>query len=112
MPWLEDVVRVADQVADWAPPDLTLERSEGFAPNVPLLQWSRNGKRLYLEPAKWAQGEQPTAVDLWSSRGPRVRFMGPSADGTWRVITSDLVEMHVNWNRQGIETLFNDLLAV
>lgn len=111
--WKQAVKELASRVAEWAP--------QGMEPHwhpwpakgdVQTLELSKNGIRLYLEPAEWAMDELPTSVDLWSDRGPRVRLVGPDGDGKWRVLTSDLIDMHKPWDKESFAALCNDLLAV
>lgn len=111
MTWKEAVKELAENAYDWAPKGM---RREWHPANngAQILELSEDGKRLYLEPADWAVDQLPTSVDLWSARGPRVRLVGPDGSGKWKVLTSDLVDMHRAWNRSSFAALCKDLLAV
>ncbi len=75
-----------------------------------VLELAEGDQKIVLEPAFWARDEIPAQVDFWSSLGTRVRFVGPDQDGTWRVISTDLVNIHMSWDRPSFERLCDDLL--
>jgi len=113
MNWKKAVNDLTVLVAKWAPSDLERHRHKSTSnPEVRTLELSRNGRRLYLEPAEWAAEQLPTSVDLWSSRGPRVRLVGPDTSGAWKVLTSDLIDMHLAWEQDSFARVCEDLLAV
>ena len=113
MNWQKAVNDLTDKVAEWAPKDLQRHRHKLTSNlRIKTLELSRNDRRLYLEPAEWASEQMPTSVDLWSSRGPRIRLVGPNANGAWKVLTSDLVDMHLEWDRDSFARVCQDLLAV
>ena len=113
MTWKEAVNELSTRVAEWAPEELERHwHASEAAQDVQALELTKNGKRLYLEPAEWATDKLPTSVDLWSNRGPRVRLVGPDDNGMWTVLTSDLIDMHLPWNKKSFSILCHDLLAV
>jgi hypothetical protein len=113
MTWKSAVNKLAETAALWAPAGLESNLHEtAWRAGVKMLELSTDEKRLYLEPAKWAEGKIPTSVDFWSARGPRVRLVGPDEAGNWKVLTADLIDMHKEWNRTTFKSLCHDLLAV
>jgi hypothetical protein len=113
MSWKSAVNKLAETAAKWTPAGLQpILRDTAWGPGVKMLELSKDEKRLYLEPAQWAQGKIPTSVDFWSARGPRVRLVGPDKKGNWKVLTADLIDMHKDWNSSTFESLCHDLLAV
>ena len=113
MEWKNAVDDLTALVEKWAPQDLERHIHESeLNPAVKTLELSRNGRRLYLEPAEWAAEQLPTSVDLWSSRGPRVRLVGPDQKGSWKVLTADLIDMHRAWEQDSFAGVCEDLLAV
>ena len=101
---------LARQIDAWKPEGFTSRLEESVPEDGPVLELSDDEKRLYLEPARWADREVPARVDLWSNVGTRVRLVGPAADGEWRVLTSDLVDMDVDWRSDRMNRLLNRLV--
>lgn len=112
--WRQAIDDLERQVKDWTSEDIRVESqtwSEDPTVNV-LVFAGENGRRVTLEPASWKRDEVPTAADLYSSRGPRVRLQGPYPDGRWKVLSSDLLPLRIDWSRLGFDGLIHDLLAV
>ena len=113
MTWHEAIGRLEAQTESWAPMDVQVETqtwSEDPSVNV-LVFAGANGRRVTLEPASWMRDEVPTAADLYSSHGQRVRLEGPDASGHWRFLTSDLLPLDMfGWDAGGFGHVLGLLL--
>ena len=114
MTWHEAIEGLERQVTDWAPEGVDIRKEPWREdPTVNVLVLHRaDGRQVTLEPAWWKREEVPTAADLYSSRGPRVRLQGPYPEGEWRVLSSDLFPLRIDWTETAVDGLLNDLLNV
>lgn len=117
MTWHEAIDSLEREIKGWAPKGVRVE-SQAWSedPTVNVLVFARKDggkfeKRVTLEPASWKRDELPTAADLYSSRGPRVRLQGPDVNGQWRFLTSDLLPLKVDWSEGGFNEMLDVLLS-
>ena len=83
-PWEKAIGEMESQVERWVPSGVSVKRQDWVEdPSIKVLVLEREGRRVYLQPAAWKRGEVPTAADLVSARGSRMRLQGPYEEGNW-----------------------------
>jgi hypothetical protein len=107
MSWEEAVSGLTSQVEGWLAENAGVFGGFGverfpldIGPDHELLVATMpNGLRVTLEPARFAIGHIPTAIDLYAYPTlRRVRLVGPIGEA-WEVQTSQGVPMNYGWNR-------------
>lgn len=111
MKWDAEVEELRTQIVEWLPEDVTVLARDDEHPTRPALAAEKDGRRMYLELAPASAEEAQAVVEWWTSRGVRVRMLGPDESGKWRVFTPDFVPMRYDWNATDIGELTHILLA-
>lgn len=109
--WTNDVTRLANQIRSWLSPGVTVQPPDPTRPLNPALEIERNGIRLYLELASASEEADQAVVELWTSRGARVRLLGPDASGAWQVYTAEYVPMRYRWEQKDVAALVDALFS-
>lgn len=117
MEWKDAISDLVKQVEAWLHDEA--ENRGGFAVSVSPLEPSADnqvlqvtlptGTRVILEPAYFAEGVLPTAVDLYAYPTlRRVRLIGPTG-AAWEVQSSQGVPLNYKWNRDDFIRLITAL---